>query len=282
VTRDLSAGSGEYDTVEEMGLLYDHVAPYRQRADVAFYVSAARRAQGRVLELGCGTGRILLPIARAGVRVVGVDRSSAMLARCQAKVAAESAEVRQRIQLVEGDMRQLDLAGAFSAVLMPFRSMQHQTTVEDQLATLDSVRRHLVAGGSLVLDVFHPALARLASPSTEEQEDTPPTQLPDGRTFRRTARVTAVDTARQVSNVEIAYYVTSSGGAVERRVQAFPMRWFFRYELEHLLVRSGFMIEAVYGDFDRSPLTAGSAEIIVDAQKVERSDVTGEPAAPAR
>ena len=254
-----------------MGLLYDHVAPYQHRADVKFYVNAALRAQGRVLELGCGTGRILLPIARAGVRVVGVDGSNAMLTRCRAKVAAEPPEVRQRIQLVEGDMRQLDLGGAFSAVLMPFRSLQHQISVEDQLSTLASVRRHLVAGGSLVLDVFQPALARLASPSTEEHEDTPPTSLPDGRTFRRTGRVTAVDIARQVSNVELVYYVTTPGAGVERRVQAFPMRWFFRYELEHLLARSGFAVEAVYGDFDQSPHTSASPEIIVDAQKVEPS-----------
>jgi SAM-dependent methyltransferase len=271
MTRDLTPASTEYDAVAEMGLLYDHVAPYQHRGDVKFYVDAALRAQGRVLELGCGTGRILLPIARAGVRVVGVDASSAMLARCHAKVAGEPPEVRARIQLVEADMRQLDLGGAFSAVLMPFRSLQHQITVEDQLSTLAGVRRHLVAGGSLVLDVFQPALARLASPLTEEHEDTPSTPLPDGRTFRRTGRVTAVDTARQVSNVELVYYVTTPGAGVERRVQAFPMRWFFRFELEHLLARSGFAIEAVYGDFARSPLTSSSPEIVVDAQKVESS-----------
>jgi SAM-dependent methyltransferase len=192
-----------------------------------------------------------------------------MLARCRAKIAAEPSEVQGRVQLVEADMRQLDLDGTFSAVLMPFRSLQHQLTVADQLATLERAYRHVIPDGVLVLDVFHPALGRLAAPAVDEQEDTPLTTLPDGRQFRRTGRVTAVHTAEQISDVELAYYVTAANSPPQRRVQSFQMRWFFRYELEHLLARAGFTVEAIYGNFDESPLTDGAPEIIVVARRVD-------------
>jgi hypothetical protein len=104
------------------------------------------------------------------------------------KVAAEPAAVRDRITLHDADMRDFDVRERFAAAILPFRPVQHLTSIDDQLSCLDAIRRHLLPGGRLIFDVFNPDLKRIASPSTDEFEDTPDTPLPDGSVFRRAGR----------------------------------------------------------------------------------------------
>ena len=261
-----------YDTVADFGALYDEVPAYIARKDVAFYVAEAdrhARSAGTVLDLGCGTGRLLLPLVRAGHRVFGVDRSPAMLRRCAEKLAREPAEVRSRAGLLEGDVREFEVPrSGFGLAIAPFRILQHLTTVDDQLHCLATVRRHLAPNGRFAFDVFNPNFALMAKDRSAETEDTPERQLPDGRFFRRAFKVLRVHWVEQVNDVELIYYVRAGGGGeVTRVVQAFSMRWYNVPELEHLLVRAGFTVEATYGDFDRSPLRDGTAEIVVVARK---------------
>jgi SAM-dependent methyltransferase len=140
---------------------YDHVVPYRDRQDVAFFVEFARQAKGPVLELGCGTGRVLIPMARAGIEMVGLDNSPSMLAVCRKKVSRETVDVQARVQLVQADMGQFALGQEFRLVTIPFRAFQHLLTVDEQVSCLSSIHTHLVSGGCLVLDVFNPSLPRL-------------------------------------------------------------------------------------------------------------------------
>lgn len=265
--RHRNEGARSYDEVAGIGELYDHVGIYAARADAAFYIDVARECGGPVLEVGCGTGRILIPTARAEVRITGLDRSSGMLDRCREKVSGEPVEVRDRVDIQAADMRAFDLGRQFALVTAPFRGVQHLIGESDQLSFLACARRHLAPAGRLVLDAFNPDPARLAVPMTEEREDTPRTLLSGQRSFRRTARVTAIDREAQVSSVELAYYVSDSDGREQRRVQAFPMRWYTPDELARLVERSGFAVRAMYGDFDRSALTDASADIIVVAEK---------------
>ena len=258
-----------YDTVEIIGELYDHVPVYKARLDIDFYAEAARATPGDVLELGCGTGRVLIPIARLGKKITGIDSSPRMLAQCKAQLTSEPAAVREMATVKAGDMRNLDLGRTFGLVTMPFRPFQHLISITDQIATLQSAHRHLEPGGRLVFDVFNPNPRYFVDEHrADEREDTPETALPNGRTFRRTGRVPAVYIADQYSEVELIYYVRNGGGKTERLVQAFPMRWFWLHEVEHLLSRTGFHLEAVYGDFDRSALVDTSPEMIFVAEKV--------------
>ncbi len=166
-------------------------------------------------------------------------------------------------------MRRLRLDGQFSRIMIPFRPFQHLLSVEDQIATLESVHRLLEPEGRLVFDVFNPQPAYLLDEKrTQEREDTPETPLPDGRSFRRTGRVAAVHVIEQYSEVELTYYVRSMDGGTERLVQAFPMRWFWRQEMEHLLARCGLRVQSVYGNFDRSPLTDASPDMIFVAERI--------------
>src|SRR5205809_612339 len=107
---------GGYDEYAFVAELYDSVVPYRDRQDVAFFVDAAKTAGGRVLEVGCGTGRVLIPTARAGVGITGLDLSEHMLAVCRERLAHDDAGVRSRVQLTFGDMRAFDLGQRFALV----------------------------------------------------------------------------------------------------------------------------------------------------------------------
>lgn len=257
------------DSYAQFADFYDHVVPYRTRADVSFFVDEARRANGKVLEIGCGTGRILIPTARAGVEIVGIDLSENMLAICRQRLAEESDFVRARAHLAQADMRAFDLGQTFSLVTIPFRPFQHLMTVEDQLACLAAIRRHMTAGSRLIVDVFNPsldALARTTGPDAEEEGDEPEFVMPDGRRVLRRYRITAQDRVNQTNHVELIYRITHPDGRSERAVHAFPMRYLFRFELEHLLARSGFAVERVYAGYDRSsPGSIYPGELIVIA-----------------
>jgi SAM-dependent methyltransferase len=251
-----------------MGELYDHIPAYGSRADIAFYVEQCRAASGEVLELGCGTGRILIPAAAAGCSITGVDQSRSMLAQCRTKLRALPPEVQQRITLVEADMTGFRIGRRFALATMPFRPFQHLVTVEEQLRCLQAISEHLEPGGCLVFDAFNPDLRRLVAPIGEDEiEDTPETPIPGGRTVRRNFRVVGQRRAEQVTDVELIYYVRNEEGQVRRIVQAFPMRYFFRYELEHLLARAGFEVAALYGDLEKQPFTDDSREMIFHAVK---------------
>src|ERR1700683_2119922 len=115
---------------------YDYIPTVTVRRDLDFYLSAAREYGDAILELGCGTGRVLLPLAREGSNVAGLDISEAMLARCRAKLAGEKDEVRRRVQLQCGDMTDFDLDVTFRLIIIPFRPLQHLLEVEQQLTCL--------------------------------------------------------------------------------------------------------------------------------------------------
>lgn len=264
-----SAPSPSYDAIPAFGVLYDAVPMYNARSDTPFYVDEAAHTTGRVLELGCGTGRVLIPIARKGKAIVGVDGSREMLAKCTEKLAAEPDDVRRRATLHHGDLRNFDLGETFSLAISPFRVLQQITTVDEQLGFLAAAARHLEPGGRLVLDVFNPSFEKLVGWSGDEIEDTPAQRLPDGRVFHRTFRVVRVRWVDQVSETELIYHVSSASGApAVRHVQAFEMRWYLRAELLHLFARSGFRVDALYGNFDRSPLTDSSPEQVVCATRL--------------
>ncbi len=236
--------------------------------DVEFFVDCSRKSGGRTLELGCGTGRVLMPTAAAGCAITGLDRSEFMLAQCRRKVAGQPQDVQRRVRLVQGDMTDFDTGETYSLVTIPFRSFQHLVTADEQKACLRGIHRHLAAGGRLVIDVFNPRLDRLYDPKyTEEKEDVPEVALPDGRRFRRTSRTAAFHRDQQYNDIEITYHVTHPDGRTERTVQAFPMRYCFRYEMEHLLELCGFRVIDLFGNFERSAYSSDSPEMVFAARK---------------
>jgi SAM-dependent methyltransferase len=252
--------------------LYDANPICAARRDVRFYVDLALEMGGSVLEMGCGTGRVLLPVARAldatDSRVAGLELSESMLAQLRAKLAREPERIRSRIRIVRESMTSFDLGESFALVTAPFRAFQHLVTVEEELACLRSAHRHLRSGGRLVLDFFQTDPRRMHDSSfLQESEPSPDVTLPDGRRLRLSDRVVAFHRAAQVNDVELIYTLSHPDGRLERFVMSFPVRYFFRFEVEHLLVRAGFRLVDVFGDFDRSPLDDGSPEMIFVAER---------------
>src|SRR5574337_880664 len=133
---------------------YDHLPMVAGRADLGFYLELARSHGGPILELGCGTGRVLLPLARAGHCVAGLDLSEGMLSKCRAKLDAEPPAVRERVRLVQGSMTDFEVAETFCLIFIPFRPFQHLLAVDEQMACLRCAHRHLEPGGKLVVDFF--------------------------------------------------------------------------------------------------------------------------------
>jgi SAM-dependent methyltransferase len=225
--------------------------------DRAFYAALARAGGGPVLELGCGTGRLLLPIAALGLPCVGLDVSPTMLDVLRAKAPPPN------VRLVEGSMSDFDLgADRFALVFAGFRSFQHLLTVDEQLAALACVRRHLAPGGRFAFDVFVPDLARTAAAEEPEREDV---RAPDGEDeLRRFTRVRR-DHVCQVLEVTMRHERWRAGAKVQEGVSKLELRWFWRYEVEHLLARAGLAIEALHGGFAGEPYDA-TRELIVVAR----------------
>lgn len=231
---------------------YDYTPLYVNREDARFYFEEAKASGGPVLELGCGSGRVLAPIARAGIAITGLDPSASMLELCRKRLAVEGSTA----DLVSGDMRRFSLGRKFPLITIPFRPFQHLLEVEDQMACLAAVREHLAPGGRLIFDVFDPDLKRLA----EESDIEVPVgefDLPDGRHARLSYCRREHDRTRQVQNVEM---IVETGG--DRHVSSLWLRYCFRWEMEHLLARCGFRIEHLYGSFARDPVSASTGELI--------------------
>jgi SAM-dependent methyltransferase len=259
----------------ELAELYDVV--YADSADVAFWQAMAPTpSEGRLLELGCGTGRVLLPLARAGHEVVGIDVSEHMLAHGRAKLQLETREVRDRVTLLDADMTSFELPGRFAQIFCAFGTFHHLTTVGEQLACLERCRQHLLPGGTLVLDLINP------DPATKDESfgetdgapeagdmSTPAAGWTAGRQVRGWATVRSSQRALQLNDCEVTYEIVEADATTRRISETFPMRFLFRYELEHLLARCGFRIVALYGDYDCSAFADDSPGMIVVAEPLQ-------------
>lgn len=264
----MGKGTG-YEDLPFVADFYDHIYGDRMaRRDVQFFVEYSRRAGGRTLELGCGTGRVLILTAVAGCDITGLDISPFMLDKCREKLSQQPQEVQARVRLVPGDMTDFDVGERFALMTTPFRPFQHLITIEEQKACLMCVREHLEPDGKFILDVYNPSEFALRDPRYSMEIETDPWQdLPDGRRMRRTTRIVGVHRAAQTFDIELIHYVKHADGKEERLVHAFPFRYFYRYEVEHLLAVCGFRVVEMFGDYDCSPFVDESPEMVFVAEK---------------
>ena len=232
--------------------------------DLPFYRELARRAGGRVLEVMCGSGRLLVPLAQAGLRLAGVDVSGAMLALARERLQA--AGVLERVELLEADIRSRAPQGPFGLAIVAINSFMHLASVADQLAALGQIHAALEPGGLLAIDCFNPD-PRLLSEQNGALILDKTFQLASGASVQKFVAQQA-DVARQTSYVTFIYDEIAQSGNVRRSALPFTMRWVYRYELEHLLARAGFALEAVYGSYDLDEYTGDSDLLLAVARKV--------------
>jgi SAM-dependent methyltransferase len=233
----------EYDAIAR---LYD---PWSVSVteDVGFYVDEARKAGGPVVELGVGTGRIAIPIAAAGVRVIGVDSSRGMLDVCREEAARVG--VSELLDLRLGDLRDPPVAERVRLVTCPFRSYLHLGTDADRRRGLGAARELLEPGGRLIFDVF--------SPGADDIAET------HGRWLEREPGIFE----RADWDIEARTLTLSVRG--ESAEATMVLAWLSPPEWRALLVEAGFLVEACYGWFDRRPYGGGEDTVWIARRPVE-------------
>jgi len=252
---DDSPNPTPYDSPELYDLLFDSLD-----FDVAFWLGAARAAGGPVLEAACGTGRLLLPILKAGIDVEGFDASAAMVARLREKAAAAGLAVRAEV----ADMKTFSLGRRYALIFCGFNGFAHCATIPDQVAFLRAAREHLAPGGMLAVHMSYPGPAYWSEPDGKpvlEHEAPRPgggkLQLWDNRRKNTVAQ-------RQDSEMEIWELDAADRPAAVHKF-ATAQRWVYRFELELLLGAAGFTRWEILGGFDGKPLDAPDDQMIARA-----------------
>jgi SAM-dependent methyltransferase len=260
----LTPSSDDRSSADFYALTYDASVP-DWPGELDFYqglVAEVTRDGGAVLEVACGTGRVAIRLARHGARVVGLDLSAPLLAVARAKSAGL-----QNLRWVLADMRFFDLGETFGLVLIPGHSFQNLNSPQDQVACLKAIRRHLAPGGRLVVHLDHQDVRWLGGLRGEKAgvfEAAEQFRHPASGRLVRALRAWSYEPASQTAVCRTTWEEVDDAGQVVNRWERGPSRLHcvFRCEMEHLLARVGFSMEAVYGDFFRHALADDSSDMI--------------------
>ena len=250
--------ANELPSTFDDGTLYDLVLkdlPY----GLEFYLALARQAGGPVLDVACGTGRILLPALAAGVDIEGLDLFEPMLQTLRQKAAV----MQLAPTLHRADMSEFRLSRRFALVMIPFNAFIHNMTQEAQIRCLTLCREHLLPGGRLVFDTFFPSLAIVGAEQNSQVLEIefphPDTGLPirmyDTRCFDRVAQVQHSVVELELSNAD------GTVGTVHRSTVS--SRYLYKHEMELLLRIAGYRRWEIWGDFEGHPLTQEDQAMIV-------------------
>ncbi len=233
--------------------------------DVAFYAETCRGARS-VLELGSGYGRLLSQLAGPKRRVVGLELDPAFIALARKSLRGLSQSKRKSVQLRQGDMRDFAFARRFERVLLPYNSLYCLLTQRDALACFRAAHRALVPGGLLALDVWNAESFHHAALAGAQVSDiTPLAPLSRaGRTWDVFERM-LIRRARQRLDVDYTYVPRGAGQAREILIR---QRYYLPSEIETLLSRAGFALEARYGGFKRRRFTPRSAQLVLLARAI--------------
>jgi SAM-dependent methyltransferase len=256
-------------TQELYAQLYDTAVP-DWPGEIDFYCQMAQSSKvtsGGVLEIACGTGRVARQLAKSGVDVTGLDLSPELLG-----VAREKSTGVQNTHWVIGDMRSFDLGQTFGLAIIPGHSFQFMLTPDDQVSCLECIKRHLSPDGILVVHLDHQdvnwlgSLPRQATGTFSEWREL---KHPSTGRRIRTASEWVFEPSTQTATVTTVWEEVGPGDVAVQRWQREPMslHCVFRFEMEHLLKRTGYKIKAVYGDFYKEALTDESDQMIWVAKK---------------
>jgi len=235
--------------------------------DIPFYLEyAAKTSGGDILELACGTGRVTIPLAKAGNNVWGIDLSENMLGQMKNKLNMSSQEIAKRVHISKMDMCSFVLHKKFSLIIIPFRAFQALTSLDQQNKCLTSIYRHLTDGGILILDVFKPKGQLDESwiyPEITQWEVFDPKT---GYRIRKNHRGQAIDIERQIIYPEFIYHIVKPDGEEIIREQL-ELKYYYYDQIKDLLETQGFEIMQEFGYYDKRPITEGPEMVFVCKRK---------------
>jgi SAM-dependent methyltransferase len=240
--------------------------------EIDFYRQLAAGAKAKhqaILELACGTGRVAIRLAMDGFHIVGLDFSPAMLAIAQKRSANLN-----NLRWIQSDMRSFNLNESFGLIINPAHSFQNLLSVEDQVSCLESIHQHLSLEGVLVVHLDHPEmdwLGNLMGDLGGVFEGAESLKHPETGRKIRTSRAWSYQPATQTAISETVWEEIDAEGEVSDRWESGPLLFhcFFRFEMEHLLARTGFEVQAVYGDFFGGELQDNSSEMVWVSRKIQ-------------
>jgi SAM-dependent methyltransferase len=245
---------------------YKHSAPYYdlfdKKENINFYLKLAQKSKGKVLEIGVGTGRVAIPLAKQGIQVVGIDNSPEMLAQAKIKLEKEPSRVQKGIRLIKADMRSFKLNEKFAFIFMASGTYHHCEKTEDQINTLKNINDHLDEKGILAFDLSKTPLTFSTEPVFAGEE-----KLKDGREIIRYI-TTKVTPDHKTGETKLIYQIYNKGILEEEFTESGRVSFFDKGGIELLLNKTGFKIENFYGDFDPSQFTPQSPWMVIVALKV--------------
>jgi SAM-dependent methyltransferase len=236
--------------------------------DLPFYLDLARKSGGPVLEIACGTGRVLLQVAREGIPITGVDNSRPMLRVLKAHVQTEPRDVQRKITLHEGDMRSFRLRKKYPLVIIPFRPMQHMYTLKDQLQALTTAAFHLHKNGTLAFDVFYPKFKSMDEGIGQEVLDLEWPRDSDS-VVRRYFRKDSLDKIKQVFSFTFIFRTYAAGKLVREESEPFQLSYYTYPHLRALFLLAGLEPLAEYGSFAKEPLDNSAQQMIFLLKKAK-------------
>jgi SAM-dependent methyltransferase len=251
----MASGNPEaFDPYETIARFYD-VGMRGFDEDIALYLGLAERGNGSVLELGCGTGRIMEPLLASGFSVTGIDRSEPMLRRARLRLGQRY----DRGALLQGAIRNPPIRGRFDLVILAIDTMLHLETQAAQLDCLKAARGCLSRDGLLVIDLAAPAASGWEDWTAGVRPIVPAwrVQLDDGTRVDKFSTFNA-DPSRQTHAISEFYDCTSPDGTLRRTSVDYDLRFIFPGELDLLLVAAGLELRDRYGDYDLHEFAAGS------------------------
>ncbi len=228
-----------------------------RKIDIPFYKRQVEKYGDPVLELGCGTGRITIPIAKEGHKIIGLDISKELLRRAKSKAEKSDLE----IDWIRDDMRTFSLNKRFNLIFVPFNSIHHILTLEDMEMLLKNVKNHLRPEGRFIIEFFNPDLDIL----TRDPEEEYPVMEYDHPETRGSVEITEKVRYEKASQLMHLTWFYEYGDTTKKR--EWTNRIWFPKEVHEVLKYNGFKIEHKYGDFDESEFTNNSGQQIVICKK---------------
>ena len=236
-------------------VMYDDL---RSEDDADYFLNKIKKARGPVLEVGVGTGRFFIEALKSGADVYGIDISPEML-----KVLKSKLPDSEHHRIAAWDVCKMKLEKQFDLIIAPFRVFQNLMKIEDQLNALNNIYNHLNPGGVFIFDLFAPNLKMILE-GLDNVKDFDG-EYEKGKKLQRFVSMNA-DTVNQCINVTFKLVWNEEGEEFSDEWQT-EMRFFFRYEIEHLLARSKFKSFKIFGDFDENFPDQSSREFIIHCKK---------------
>jgi len=234
---------------------------FGSKEDLNFYKELALQSGGKALELGVGTARVAIPLARVGVTVVSIDNSVYMLQVAREKLAKESEAVRRRVTLKKEDMKDFQLNQSFPFIYIPASTFDHNIAVEDQKRTLECVHEHLEKSGTFAFD-----LEQVPPNKPEVSWWVDRKKIEGGKMVVRSI-FTRMDMTKRTCSLDLFFNVYKKGKLLESFYEYGRVAMISKGEIIRLLEETGFKVVCACSDFDKSRYRKGTSKVVLVAEK---------------